>query len=333
MQILTILDNLYNAKNLDQQQSELLFNAIIEGKLSPEQLAGALVSLKIKGETSDEIVGAVKASLNNAAKFDSPDYNFADIVGTGGDGANTINISSASSFVAAACGCRVAKHGNAGVSSKSGSSDVLNALGVDINMDSSKARQALDKLGICFLFAPRYHTGFKHAIPVRQALKTRTIFNILGPLINPARPKHQLLGVYSEQILPVYAQTVAALGYKHSFVVHGSGLDEVALHGSTKVAEIVNGEIETYSLNPSDFGFKCCNLEYLRGGTPEQNAVMLKNLLLGKGDVHHAQAVACNVALLLKTLGKNDLKANAEQAMEIIYSQKASDLLQQLCSF
>lgn len=192
-----ILEKLYQAQTLSQQESHQLFSAVVRGELKPEQLAAALVSMKIRGEHPNEIAGAATALLENAAPFPRPDYLFADIVGTGGDGSNSINISTASAFVAAACGLKVAKHGNRSVSSKSGSSDLLAAFGINLDMNADKSRQALDELGVCFLFAPKYHTGFRHAMPVRQQLKTRTLFNVLGPLINPAHPPLALIGVYS----------------------------------------------------------------------------------------------------------------------------------------
>ncbi len=183
-----ILEKLYQAETLSQQESHQLFSAVVRGEVKPEQLAAALVSMKVRGEQPQEIAGAATALLENAAPFPRPDYLFADIVGTGGDGSNSINISTASAFVAAACGLKVAKHGNRSVSSKSGSSDLLAAFGINLDMNADKSRAALDELGVCFLFAPKYHTGFRHAMPVRQQLKTRTLFNVLGPLINPAHP-------------------------------------------------------------------------------------------------------------------------------------------------
>lgn len=194
--------------------------------------------------------------LANANPFPTPDYDFADIVGTGGDGHNTINISTTAAFVAAACGVKVAKHGNRGVSSKSGSSDLLAAFGIDLAMNPETARGALDDLGVCFLFAPQYHSGVRHAMPVRQTMKTRTLFNVLGPLINPARPKIELMGVYDPALIRPIAETMVSMGMKRAAVVHGSGLDEVAIHGTTQVAEIRDGKIEEYTLSPEDFGWK-----------------------------------------------------------------------------
>lgn len=333
MQTEQILSQLFDQHSLTQAQSEALFNAIVKGELLPEQLAAAIIALKIKGETADEISGAVMALLKDAQPFPTPSYPFADIVGTGGDGANTINISTASAIVAATMGIKVAKHGNRSVSSKTGSSDVLTALGVNVAISPQTARQALDDINLCFLFAQQYHLGFKHAVPVRQALKTRTIFNILGPLINPAQPKHQLLGVYSPQLIPVYAETALKLGHQHSIVVHGCGLDEVAIHGKTEVAEIYQGKIEYYQLSPQDFGFEPKPLESLRGGEPQQNAEMISALLQGKGKAEHAQAVAMNTALLLKLFGQQDLKQNAQQVLDTLASGKAYATLQKLTSY
>ncbi|MEE6074848.1 anthranilate phosphoribosyltransferase [Avibacterium paragallinarum] len=327
MQTEQLLNQLFEKQPLTQAQTETLFNAVLQGALSNEQLAAALTTLKLRGETAEEISGAVNAVLANAQPFPTPDYVFADIVGTGGDGANTINISTASAIVGAACGLKVAKHGNRSVSSKTGASDVLTALGVNVNIPAEKARQALDEIGICFLFAQQYHPGFKHAVPVRQALKTRSIFNILGPLCNPARPKHQLLGVYSPDLIQPYAETAVRLGHKHSIVVHGAGLDEVAIHGKTEVAEIRDGKIERYSLSPYDFGFEPQPLESLRGGEPEENAKMLTALLQGNGKPEHAQAVAMNTALLMKLFGYEDLKHNAEKVLDVLATGKAFETL------
>lgn len=249
-----ILEKLYQAQTLSQQESHQLFSAVVRGELKPEQLAAALVSMKIRGEHPNEIAGAATALLENAAPFPRPDYLFADIVGTGGDGSNSINISTASAFVAAACGLKVAKHGNRSVSSKSGSSDLLAAFGINLDMNADKSRRALDELGVCFLFAPKYHTGFRHAMPVRQQLKTRTLFNVLGPLINPAHPPLALIGVYSPELVLPIAETLRVLGYQRAAVVHSGGMDEVSLHAPTIVAELHDGEIKSYQLTAEDFG-------------------------------------------------------------------------------
>lgn len=325
-----ILDKLYQGQALTQEQSEILFSQIIQGKLQPTTLATAIISMKVRGEQPQEIAGAATALLNNADNFVTPDYDFTDIVGTGGDGTNSINISTASAFVAASMGFKVAKHGNRGVSSKSGSSDVLAALGVNLNMSADIARQALDDLGICFLFAQQYHSGFRHAAPIRQQLKTRTIFNILGPLINPAKPKRILLGVYHQDLLKPIAETLVMLGYQHAIVVHGAGMDEVAIHGTTDVAEIVDGKIDYFTVEPQDFGLTRYTLKDIEGGTPEQNRDSLTAILQGHGQAAHTAAIAANVAMLMKLFGHNDLCENAAAAIKMMASGNAYQLLSAL---
>lgn len=333
MQHNQLLEQLYSGHSLSTSESTALFNAVIQGELSNEQIAAMLIALKVRGANTEEITGAVAASLQNAKAFPHPNYPFTDIVGTGGDGQNTINISTASAIVAASMGAKVAKHGNRSVSSKSGASDVLTALGVNVNVTPEQARQALDEIGVCFLFAQQYHSGFRHVAPVRAALKTHTIFNILGPLINPARPTYHLLGVYTPELVKTYAETAVALEHQHSFVVHGSGLDEVALHGETQVAEIKSGKIEYFTLTPEDFGLKAQSLESLRGGEPQENAQMLTALLQGKGKAEHANAVAANTALLLKLFGHNDLKQNVQNVLAHLASGKAFETLQKLTTY
>ncbi|AKJ43817.1 anthranilate phosphoribosyltransferase [Pragia fontium] len=327
-----ILNKLFRAESLTQQESQALFRGIARGELESSQLAAALISMKIRGETPDEIAGAATAFLADAQPFPRPEYDFADIVGTGGDGTNSINISTASAFVAAACGIKIAKHGNRSVSSRSGSSDLLAALGIKLDLPAEASRQALDDLGVCFLFAPQYHTGFRHAIPVRQQLKTRTLFNVLGPLINPARPQKALIGVYSPELVRPIAETLKVLGYQQAAVVHGGGMDEVAIHAPTQVAELRNGEIECYELTHRDFGLNQFTLSDLEGGTPEENRDILSRLLQGKGELAHASAVAANVAVLMRLFGQDDLRINTQRAMDIINSGAAFERVQALAA-
>lgn len=328
-----LLDKLFANQALTQAESKAFFSEVVKGNISNEQLAGALIALKLRGETIDEIAGAAIAALENATPFPTPDYPFADIVGTGGDGHNTINISTTAAIVAATMGYKIAKHGNRSVSSKTGSSDVLTHLGIDVGVSPQTARQALDEIGICFLFAPTYHGGFRYAAPIRQALKTRTLFNILGPLINPANAKRQLLGVYSPELVEVYAETVKTLGCEHSIVVHGSGLDEVAIHSETQVAEIKNGEIKYYTLTPEDFGIPRYSLDTLKGGEPAENAEKVTAILQGKGEAAHIDAVAVNVALLMKLFGENDIKANVVKVKNAIASGKTFETLKKLSQY
>ncbi|CDL80646.1 Anthranilate phosphoribosyltransferase [Xenorhabdus szentirmaii DSM 16338] len=318
-----ILDKLLNAQTLTQQESQQLFTAVIHGELSDVQLTAILVSLKLRGEQPQEIAGAAQAFLANAAPFPRPDYTFCDIVGTGGDGSNSINISTTSAFVAAACGLKVAKHGNRSISSRSGSSDLLAAFGVALDACAEESRRALDELGICFLFAPQYHCGFRHAAQVRQQLKTRTLFNILGPLINPARPSLSLIGVYSPALIEPIAHTLQALGYQRAAVVHSGGMDEVSLHAPTYVAELRHGEIHQYQLTATDFGLPSHHISSLKGGTPEENRDMSTMLLQGHGQKAHIDTVAANVALLMKIHGQENLRENTQLALNIIYSGQA----------
>ncbi len=327
-----IINKLYEQESLSREESHQLFDTIIKGELDPILLAATLTSLKIKGETPEEIAGAASALTENANPFPSPDYDFADIVGTGGDGSNSINISTTAAFVAAACGVKVAKHGNRGVSSKSGSSDLLAAFGIDLAMSPDTARGALDDLGVCFLFAPQYHSGVRHAMPVRQTMKTRTIFNLLGPLINPAKPTLELMGVYDKALVRPIAETIKTLGLKRAAVVHGSGLDEVAIHGETTVAEIKDGVITEYTLTPEDFGVNTHPLKSIEGGTPEENREIITQILQGKGTEAQQSAVAVNVALLLRLFGHEDLKANTQKALDVMSSGKPFELVQQLAS-
>ncbi|CZF86582.1 anthranilate phosphoribosyltransferase [Grimontia marina] len=327
-----IINKLYDQTSLSQEESHQLFDTIIKGELDPILLSAVLTALKIKGETPEEIAGAASALTENANPFPTPDYDFADIVGTGGDGANTINISTTAAFVAAACGVKIAKHGNRGVSSKSGSSDLLAAFGIDLAMSPETARGALDDLGVCFLFAPQYHSGVRHAMPVRQTMKTRTIFNLLGPLINPAKPTLELMGVYDKALVRPIAETMLNLNMKRAAVVHGSGLDEVAIHGETTVAEIKDGVITEYTLTPEDFGVQTYPLESIKGGTPEENREIISQILQGKGTDAQQSAVAVNVALLLRLFGQEDLKANTQKALDVMNSGKPFELVQQLAS-
>lgn len=327
-----ILEKLYQAQTLSRHESHQLFSGVVHGEVKPEQLAAALVSMKVRGEHPQEIAGAASALLENAAPFPRPDYSFADIVGTGGDGSNSINISTASAFVAAACGLKIAKHGNRSVSSKSGSSDLLAAFGINLDMNAEKSREALDELGVCFLFAPKYHTGFRHAMPVRQQLKTRTLFNVLGPLINPAHPPLALIGVYSPELVLPIAETLRVLGYTRAAVVHSGGMDEVSLHAPTVVAELKEGEITSYQLTCADFGLTSYRQEQLAGGTPEENRDILTRLLQGKGEVAHEAAVAANVAMLLRLHGHEDLKINARRVLDVLHSGAAYDLVTALAA-
>ncbi len=325
------LEQLYAGKSLSSEQSQAFFEQVVQGDIDPIVLSSVLTALKIKGETPEEITGAANALLAQAKPFPRPDYAFSDIVGTGGDGFGTINISTASAFVAAACGLKVCKHGSRSVSSKSGSSDLLAAFGVNLDMTPEVARQCLDKLNVCFIFAPQYHAGMRFAAPVRAALKTRSIFNVLGPLVNPARPDFELMGVYAPELLKPIAQVHQQLGMKRVMVVFGSGLDEIALHGETQVAELIDGEIKEYTLTPADFGVDSYPIESILGGDAAENKVIIEKILQGKGTAAQQAAVAVNVSALLVLNGMADnFKAGTKMAMDMMLTGKPLQLLQAL---
>jgi len=325
------LEQLYATKSLSSEQSQAFFELVVQGKVDPIILSSAITALKMKGETPQEITGAANALLAQAKPFPRPDYDFTDIVGTGGDGLGTINISTASAFVAAACGLKVCKHGSRSVSSKSGSSDLLAAFGLNLDMSAELARRCLDELNVCFLFAPQYHAGMRFAAPVRAALKTRSIFNLLGPLVNPARPQFELMGVYAPELLKPIAEVHKQLGMKRVMVVYGSGLDEIALHGETQVAELIDGEIREYSLTPEDFGVQRYPVEAIIGGSPSENKIIIEKILQGTGSDAQQAAVAINVSALLVLNGKaENFKDGTKQALEMMLTGKPLQLLNAL---
>jgi anthranilate phosphoribosyltransferase len=297
------LPKLLSGDNLSMAESEHLFERLVLGKLEPAEIAGMLIALRMRGETADEMIGAARALSAAALPFDRPDYLFADCCGTGGDGSGLINVSTASGFVVAACGLPIAKHGNRSVSSRCGSADVLEALGAKIDVTPRRSRRLLDETGICFLFAPAYHPGMKHAALVRRQLSVRTVMNLLGPCINPARPPVQLLGVADPAKLPTIAATLAAMGVQEALVVHGSGLDELALHGTTTAIRLSRGQVSELEIRPEDAGIGRSPLQVVTGGEPEENARRLKALLAGKGSQAENDIVVLNSAALLATAG------------------------------
>lgn len=327
----TILQQLVDGKSLNQAQAETFFTDVFNGNVEPALLAAALTALKIKGETSEEIAGAAIAVRSCATDFPKQSQGVADCVGTGGDGANTINISTTAAILAAACGLKMAKHGNRSVSSMSGSADILEALGVNLSMSPETASECLKQANLCFLYAPAYHPGFKYAGPVRKAMGVRTLFNILGPLVNPSFPSTMLLGVYSPELLPVMAQSLQLTGVKRSWVVHGSGLDEIALHGETQVIELQDGQLTDKTITPEDFGLSRYTLEDIKGGTPQENADYIKAILSGNGLPAHNSAVIINCAALLYLHNKTDNLIDAANiASEVLASGKAMDTLNKL---
>jgi anthranilate phosphoribosyltransferase len=315
------LHRLYSGERLDGHEAETLFGELVAGRLSEPQIAGMLIALRLRGETAEEMIGAAKALRAADAHFPRPDYLFADTCGTGGDGSSLINVSTAVAFVAAAAGLPVAKHGNRSVTSPCGSADVLEQLGVRLDVGADVSRRALDEAGVCFLLAPLYHPGLRHAAPVRRALKVRTIMNLLGPCLNPAEPEVQLLGVAEARHLEPVARTLASLGVRNALVVHGSGIDEMALHGETRAVRVSGDSFETLTITPEDAGLERRPLESLKGGGPEENAERMRALLKGVGQPAEVDAVALNCGALLFAAGlAADLRTGVATAKDVIAS-------------
>src|SRR5437870_6647581 len=262
--------------HLSREQASAAMDAMLEGGAPVSQMAALLVALRMKGETSDEIAGAAQALRSRAARVEVSQERLIDTCGTGGDSSHTFNISTAAAFVAAAGGARVAKHGNRAVSSKCGSADVLTALGVEVELPPAAVAACIDECGIGFLFAPRHHAAMRHVAPVRKELGLRTIFNLLGPLANPAGARRQLLGVYAAHLVPVLARTLAELGCDRAFVVHGAGgLDEISTSGPTRMAEVRGGSVREFEFAPEDAGVPRAELSELHGGDAQENAQLL----------------------------------------------------------
>lgn len=297
------IDTLAAGRDLTPQQAEDLFAAVMAGEVPPFALAGVLVALKAKGETAAEIAGAARAMRQAATPFDTEGQAVGDSCGTGGDGAGTVNISTAAAFVAASAGVRMAKHGNRSVSSQCGSADVLERAGVRIEASPARSQRALREAGICFLYAPQYHPGVRHAMPVRRGLGVRTLFNLLGPLGNPAAPEFQLVGVYDPTLCVRVAETLHRLGCGRALVVHGGGLDEIALHAPTTAARLERGRVTPTTLTPEGLGLTAAPLEALRGEGPETAAAWLEGLLAGRGSRAHRDAVAANAGAVLWLAG------------------------------
>jgi anthranilate phosphoribosyltransferase len=297
------LTRLFGGESLAVDAAGALFASLVAGRLSEPRIAAMLIALRVKGETVDELIGAARALRAADRDFPRPDYLFADSCGTGGDGSDSINVSTATAFVAAAAGLPVAKHGTRSMTSRCGSADVLERLGARLEIPPETSRRVLDETGFCFLYAPFYHPGLRHAGPVRRALGVRTIMNLLGPCLNPAEPPVQLLGVADPALLEPVAATLAALGVERALVVHGAGFDEVALHGETQAVRLAGGEFERILLSPEQAGLERRPADALKGGGPEENAERLKALLMGHGLEVESEIVAINAGALLMTAG------------------------------
>ena len=323
-----------NRTDLTSEEAEQAMNIIMTGQATQAQIGAYLVALRMKGETIPEITGSVRAMRANAVKVKlnttEPIY---DIVGTGGDGAHTFNISTAAAFVLAGTGRKVAKHGNRAASSHCGSADVLSALGVSLELTPEQIAQAIEQIGIGFMFAAKFHPAMKHAIGPRKEIGQRTIFNILGPLTNPAGANIQLTGVFSPALTEPLAQVLNELGSKAALVIHGAnGLDELNTTGPNRVSHLKNGAVETYELNPADLGLAQSTVQDLRGGTPDESAAMMRDLLSNKLNGARRDAILLNTAGALAA-ETGDFKSALEEAKEALDSGKALAKLNALVEY
>lgn len=291
--------------DLTQDEAFDVMNEIMDGKATPTQTSCYLTALSMKKESTEEIIGSARAMKDHALSIKTP-YPCFEIVGTGGDDSLSFNISTTASFIISAAGVPVAKHGNRAASSRSGAADCLEALGINISLDEKKTEELLKKTNFCFLFAQKYHTSMKYVAPIRKELGIKTIFNILGPLTNPANAKYGLIGVYSEGLLQSYAKALESLGMTRAMVVYGQDrMDEISLSSKTSVCELKDGDLIRYDIKPEDFGYDRCRKEEIVGGSPEDNAKILRAILLSKDDNPYRTQITClNAGAALYVAGK-----------------------------
>ncbi|MFH1849598.1 MAG: anthranilate phosphoribosyltransferase [archaeon] len=332
MEIKEAIAKLVDSDDLSMQDAGDVMNQIMGGSATDAQIAAFLVALRLKGETIDEITACARVMREKAAKI-SPAGPLLDVVGTGGDSSGTFNISTASAFVAAGCGIGVAKHGNKGVSSKSGSADVLSALGVNIGLEPGQVEACINEVGIGFMFAPKFHPAMRYAIGPRKEVGIRTIFNILGPLTNPAGAEYELMGVFDEKLIRPLAEVLGKLGCRHALVVHGSGMDEVAL-APTAVAEYRDGQVKAYTITAEDLGLRAAPLTDLRGGTPEENAETILGILKGEINGPKRDIVLANSGAALVAAEKaHDFRGGVAMAAKSIDDGLALEKLEKLKEF
>ncbi len=327
------LSKLYQGQSLSLDESQEVFASIFAGKLSDIELSSLVTALKIKGESESEVAGAALAMLDKARPFVRPQGMIGEIVGTGGDGFNTINISTITAIMGAALGLKIAKHGNRAVSSKTGASDLLKALGYNIEADCATLSRCLNTEGFAFMFAQKFHQAMRYAAPVRQSLKTRTIFNLLGPLTNPAHPDYELMGVYDKDLLLMMAHTLKLTGVKRALCVNGSGLDEIANFGTTYYSHLHDdGQVTCGVLTKESFGIsREYRIEDLIGGTPEENAEIARQILSGNGNDAQNSAIAVNLSALLSLAGKcEDFRSGFDMGMDALKSGIGMQKLERL---
>ena len=328
------LQMLLAGQDLTEEQAHLLMAEVMHGNVPSHRLAGILVALRLKGESVAEISGLARAMRESAVVIRPRRQHLLDTCGTGGDASGTFNISTATAVVAAAMGCAVAKHGNRSVSSQCGSADVLEALGVSIDLTSEEVARQVDEIGLGFLFAPAFHPSMKHAMAARRELGVRTVFNVLGPLPNPAGAKRQLLGVFSPDLCEPLARVLLSLGSEKAFVVHGAGgLDEVSLLGETRVAGLENGQVRTFTFHPREVGLPLCRAEDLKGGDVQTNAAMVEKVLNG-GQGPATDIVVLNAAFAAVLTDRADnFSDGVDLAREKLANGSALAILEQLRTF
>jgi anthranilate phosphoribosyltransferase len=328
------LARLLEGEDLSRAESRLVMGSIMSGEATPAQIGGFLVALRLKGETADEIAGAAEAMRDHVIPVKPNRDDLVDTAGTGGDGGKTFNISTAAALVAAAAGAGVAKHGNRSVSSQSGSADVLEQLGFNLELAPERIAASIDTLGFGFMFAPTHHPAMKHAGPVRRELAARTVFNVLGPLTNPAGARAQVVGVYSPLLVPVIADVLARLGARRAFVVHGAGgIDELSPAGPNLVCEVVDGDVRSREIDPAELGIPRCDPEELRGGSAEENAKAIRDVFAG-ADGGRRSAILLNAAGAIAAGGHAaDLREGLDAAREAVDSGAAAERLEQLVAF
>ena len=326
----TLLSYVAGGEALSEAQAERAFDIMMSGDATPAQMGGFLMALRVRGESVAELTGAVRTMRAKMLAIEGP-ADAIDTCGTGGDAKGTLNVSTGAQFVVAGCGVPVAKHGNRALSSKTGAADVLAALGVNLDADLQLVERALAEAGTCFLMAPRHHSAMRHVGPTRVELGTRTIFNLLGPLSNPARVKRQLIGVFAEEWIEPLAQVLKALKHEKAWIVHGAdGLDELSTTGPSKVAELDKGEIRVFEVQPGDASLPEARLQDLMGGDRETNAAALRALLGGEAGPYRDIVVYSAAAALLVAGKAEDLKQGAEMAAAAIDSGKAKAVLDRL---
>jgi anthranilate phosphoribosyltransferase len=328
------LQRLLDGDDLTRDEAREVMAEVMSGEATPGQIGGFLVALRAKGETADEIAGCAEAMRAHVLPVVPARGDLVDTAGTGGDGGQTFNISTGAALVAAAAGAAVAKHGNRAVSSSSGSADVLEALGFELDQEPDRIAASIDELGFGFMFAPTHHPAMRHAAPVRRELGTRTVFNVLGPLTNPAGARAQIVGVYSPELVPTIADVLLRLGARRAFVVHGAaGIDELSPAGPTLVCEVADGRTRRREITPEELGIERCAPEELRGGTPEQNAGVIRDVLAG-GDGGRRSAILLNAAGAIAAGGHaEDLREGLELARRAVDSGAALERLEQLVAF